>query len=125
MKGDEGGSVGGGSLRSASSLSSGAGSVVLVKDRALKATAGTITTATLVPTASEDRTGPSEENNFAILRRQQQQQHQQQPHQGEAESSRNSLLQMPRPLPMPEYGGFFAPMSEFLPESSQPITAFH
>jgi hypothetical protein len=29
------------------------------------------------------------------------------------------------PLPMPEYGGWFAPLTEFLPEPSQPISNFH
>lgn len=31
----------------------------------------------------------------------------------------------PHPLPMPEYGGYFAPLTEYLPESSQPISGFH
>ncbi|XP_030039716.1 protein furry isoform X2 [Manduca sexta] len=31
----------------------------------------------------------------------------------------------PRPLPMPEYGGFFALLTEYLPDSSQPISGFH
>ena len=31
----------------------------------------------------------------------------------------------PHPLPMPEYGGWFAPMTEFLPEASSPIQSFH
>ncbi|CAL4082255.1 unnamed protein product, partial [Meganyctiphanes norvegica] len=31
----------------------------------------------------------------------------------------------PHPLPMPEYGGYFAPLTEYLPDTSQPITAFH
>lgn len=31
----------------------------------------------------------------------------------------------PHPLPMPEYGGWFAPMTEFLPEASTPIQSFH
>ncbi|XP_060809627.1 protein furry isoform X2 [Amyelois transitella] len=31
----------------------------------------------------------------------------------------------PRPLPMPEYGGFFAKLTEYLPDSSQPISGFH
>lgn len=31
----------------------------------------------------------------------------------------------PRPLPMPEYGGWFAPLTEFLPDSSVPISGFH
>ncbi|XP_055383655.1 protein furry isoform X2 [Condylostylus longicornis] len=31
----------------------------------------------------------------------------------------------PHPLPMPEYGGFFAPLTEFLPDVSLPISGFH
>ncbi|GBM95380.1 Protein furry [Araneus ventricosus] len=31
----------------------------------------------------------------------------------------------PHPLPMPEFGGFYAPLTEFLPDSSQPVTGFH
>jgi len=31
----------------------------------------------------------------------------------------------PRPLPMPEYGGWFAPLTEFLPSASQPVYSFH
>jgi hypothetical protein len=31
----------------------------------------------------------------------------------------------PRPLPMPEYGGWFAPLTEFLPDASHPVTNFH
>ncbi|XP_026316911.1 protein furry isoform X2 [Hyposmocoma kahamanoa] len=31
----------------------------------------------------------------------------------------------PRPLPMPEYGGFFAKLSEYLPDTSQPVSGFH
>nr|XP_040568440.1 LOW QUALITY PROTEIN: protein furry-like [Lepeophtheirus salmonis] len=30
-----------------------------------------------------------------------------------------------RPLPMPEYGGWFAPLTEFLPNASHPINSFH
>lgn len=26
---------------------------------------------------------------------------------------------------MPEYGGYFAPLTEYLPDSSQPISGFH
>ena len=29
------------------------------------------------------------------------------------------------PLPMPEFGGWFAPLTEFLPETTTPITNFH
>ncbi|XP_037907815.1 protein furry isoform X6 [Hermetia illucens] len=31
----------------------------------------------------------------------------------------------PHPLPMPEYGGYFAPLTEFLPDISLPISGFH
>jgi len=31
----------------------------------------------------------------------------------------------PHPLPMPEYGGYFAPLTEFLPDTSLPISGFH
>lgn len=31
----------------------------------------------------------------------------------------------PHPLPMPEYGGWFAPLTEFLPDSNTPISGFH
>ncbi|KAM3968522.1 microtubule binding protein furry [Aphomia sociella] len=34
-------------------------------------------------------------------------------------------LPQPRPLPMPEYGGFFARLTEYLPDSNQPISGFH
>lgn len=29
------------------------------------------------------------------------------------------------PLPMPEYGGYFAQLTEFLPDISLPISGFH
>lgn len=32
---------------------------------------------------------------------------------------------MPHPLPMPEYGGYFAPLTEFLPDSNLPSSGFH
>lgn len=31
----------------------------------------------------------------------------------------------PHPLPMPEYGGYFAPLTEYLPDCSQPVSGFH
>ncbi|XP_059059814.1 protein furry [Achroia grisella] len=34
-------------------------------------------------------------------------------------------MPQPRPLPMPEYGGFFARLTEYLPDSNQPISGFH
>ena len=32
---------------------------------------------------------------------------------------------LPHPLPMPEFGGWFAPLTEFLPDPSYPIASFH
>ena len=32
---------------------------------------------------------------------------------------------VPYPLPMPAYGGYFAPLLEFLPENLQPSAGFH
>ncbi|XP_030765953.1 protein furry isoform X3 [Sitophilus oryzae] len=34
-------------------------------------------------------------------------------------------IPQPHPLPMPEFGGYFAPLTEYLPDSSQPISGFH
>lgn len=34
-------------------------------------------------------------------------------------------IPQPHPLPMPEYGGYFAPLTEYLPDSSQPSAGFH
>ncbi|KAH1002588.1 hypothetical protein HUJ04_008665 [Dendroctonus ponderosae] len=34
-------------------------------------------------------------------------------------------IPQPHPLPMPEFGGFFAPLTEYLPDTSQPISGFH
>ena len=31
----------------------------------------------------------------------------------------------PYPLPMPAYGGYFAPLLEYLPENAQPSPGFH
>ncbi|KAI1301913.1 Protein furry -like protein-like [Halotydeus destructor] len=31
----------------------------------------------------------------------------------------------PHPLPMPEFGGYYAPLTEYLPRSDQPIVCFH
>lgn len=31
----------------------------------------------------------------------------------------------PHPLPMPEYGGYFAPLTQFLPDVGLPISGFH
>lgn len=37
----------------------------------------------------------------------------------------NVGISAPHPLPMPEYGGYFAPLTEFLPDAGLPITGFH
>ncbi|XP_075228459.1 microtubule binding protein furry isoform X2 [Lycorma delicatula] len=34
-------------------------------------------------------------------------------------------IPQPHPLPMPEYGGYFAPLTEYLPDSTQPSSGFH
>ncbi|XP_052746628.1 protein furry isoform X1 [Bicyclus anynana] len=34
-------------------------------------------------------------------------------------------VSQPRPLPMPEYGGFFALLTEYLPDTNQPVSGFH
>lgn len=38
---------------------------------------------------------------------------------------RNEPHTAPHPLPMPEYGGYFAPLTEFLPDTNLPISGFH
>ena len=38
---------------------------------------------------------------------------------------KNEQTLAPHPLPMPEYGGYFAPLTEFLPDTSMPISGFH
>eukprot|EP00095_Tigriopus_kingsejongensis_P010905 maker-scaffold348_size200312-snap-gene-1.16 protein:Tk10905 transcript:maker-scaffold348_size200312-snap-gene-1.16-mRNA-1 annotation:"AT27402p" len=43
----------------------------------------------------------------------------------EDNKSESNVYCQPHPLPMPEYGGWFAPLTEFLPSSSQPIQSFH
>ncbi|GAB6027284.1 hypothetical protein CHUAL_001566 [Chamberlinius hualienensis] len=50
------------------------------------------------------------DDNFVVLRRQ---------------TEEKADTPLPHPLPMPEYGGYFAPLTEFLPDSSQPISGFH
>lgn len=34
-------------------------------------------------------------------------------------------IPVPHPLPMPEYGGYFAPLIEYIPESVQASSGFH
>lgn len=41
------------------------------------------------------------------------------------DDGRRFELPQPHPLPMPEYGGYFAPLTEYLPDSSHPISGFH
>lgn len=49
------------------------------------------------------------------------------PHQDEPVELRhpNKEKLVPHPLPMPEYGGYFAPLTEFLPDSNLPSSGFH
>ncbi|XP_054710198.1 protein furry-like [Uloborus diversus] len=42
-----------------------------------------------------------------------------------AEDNAKPETPQPHPLPMPEFGGYYAPLTEFLPDSSQPVTGFH
>ncbi|XP_058793249.1 protein furry isoform X2 [Phymastichus coffea] len=46
---------------------------------------------------------------------------------GKSNSAQGDKVDVPQPhpLPMPEYGGYFAPLTEYLPDSSQPISGFH
>ena len=39
--------------------------------------------------------------------------------------SHKPMTPQPRPLPMPEFGGYYAPLTEFLPSSGQPMVGFH
>ncbi|KAG5678891.1 hypothetical protein PVAND_008517 [Polypedilum vanderplanki] len=38
---------------------------------------------------------------------------------------RNERYTQPHPLPMPEYGGYFAPLNKILPDTNLPISGFH
>lgn len=60
----------------------------------------------------ESQRDEEELDNFALLRR-------------AAEPEAKPETPQPHPLPMPEYGGYYAPLSEFLPDSSQPVVGFH
>lgn len=44
---------------------------------------------------------------------------------GQSSGGEKVDVPQPHPLPMPEYGGYFAPLTEYLPDSSQPISGFH
>uniref|UniRef100_T1J0K0 DAD domain-containing protein n=1 Tax=Strigamia maritima TaxID=126957 RepID=T1J0K0_STRMM len=92
-----------GSLRSTSSVSSSSSCKTDQIDAKLVAALSGNETALLPELSVED-------DNFLMLRRQ-----------GEDKSD----TPLPHPLPMPEYGGYFAPLTEFLPDSSQPISGFH
>lgn len=99
--GNKGSSSCHGSLRSTSSMSSGSS----CKDHSeLKTITSVGSSSTGMPEGSIDV------DNFTILRHQ---------------SEEKSETPLPHPLPMPEYGGYFAPLTEFLPDSSQPVTGFH
>lgn len=43
----------------------------------------------------------------------------------ELRTTAENTMPAPHPLPMPEYGGYFAPLTEFLPDVSLPISGFH
>lgn len=43
----------------------------------------------------------------------------------ELRNTGEAIIPVPHPLPMPEYGGYFAPLTEFLPDVSLPISGFH
>ncbi|CAG0922142.1 unnamed protein product, partial [Notodromas monacha] len=104
-----------GSIRSgASSLSSG-GSVVTRADRS---------TVRNLYAASHDDSGVQQEDNFSFFRRQQSESSGKK---GRVswEHQQGDEISHPRPLPMPEYGGYFAPLSVYLPESSQTPSQFH
>ena len=131
-----------GSLRSVSSIGSGASSVVAVESQIMGGQLSSTTTAipgrsrptsSLAPNSQssnlhEEATIGVEipimiEDNFAVFRAQNLATADLNVG-GEEGSSRYEPPQ-PHPLPMPEYGGYFAPLTEYLPDSSQPITAFH
>ena len=42
-----------------------------------------------------------------------------------SQGSGSKAFYHPRPLPMPEFGGWFAPLTECLPDATQPISTFH
>lgn len=46
-------------------------------------------------------------------------------HQEESFELRSDPQLVPHPLPMPEYGGYFAQLTEFMPDISLPISGFH
>ena len=131
-----------GSLRSVSSLGSGVSSVIAAENTA--ANSATITPATaakssrpassLAPNSAttsnnmeDSTTEEAAEDNFTVMRRHQQAQelHPMAVLEGKADTMGQYEPPQPHPLPMPEYGGYFAPLTEYLPDSSQPITAFH
>ncbi|XP_021378295.1 protein furry-like isoform X2 [Mizuhopecten yessoensis] len=47
------------------------------------------------------------------------------PTSGRGCETRRSESPMPYPLPMPAYGGYFAPLTEYLPENLHPTAGFH
>ncbi|XP_076040545.1 microtubule binding protein furry isoform X4 [Oratosquilla oratoria] len=127
-----------GSLRSVSSMGSAVSSVIA-------ADAGSATgvhskssrpnssmAPNSLPTTTQEDLNPvgieittANEDNFAVLRAQNSVGSGGNVGGGTEESSERYEPPQPHPLPMPEYGGYFAPLTEYLPDSSQPITAFH
>ncbi|XP_042223634.1 protein furry-like [Homarus americanus] len=138
-----------GSLRSVSSVGSGVSSVIAVDSSAAASTAATTAiniksrpNSSLAPNSlssnmQEDlnpnpvEAGIPQEDNFAILRAQNNNTSGGVTAAGGSaatgidDTSERYEPPQPHPLPMPEYGGYFAPLTEYLPDSSQPITAFH
>ena len=43
----------------------------------------------------------------------------------ENDTSLKPMTPQPRPLPMPEFGGYYAPLNEFIPSTGQPVVGFH
>ncbi|XP_042872601.1 protein furry-like isoform X6 [Penaeus japonicus] len=140
-----------GSLRSVSSIGSGVSSVIAVESSAAASTAATtainmksrpnssLAPNSLTSNAQEDLIPTTvevtvpQEDNFAVLRAQNSSINGGAPGvmvtgnviSGTEDASERYEPPQPHPLPMPEYGGYFAPLTEYLPDSSQPITAFH
>ncbi|KAK8723927.1 hypothetical protein OTU49_011608 [Cherax quadricarinatus] len=138
-----------GSLRSVSSVGSGVSSVIAVDSSVAASTAAT--TAINVKSRPNSSLAPNslpsnmqedlntnnvevvmpQEDNFAVLRAQNNNLSGTPGITGGSvatgidDNSERYEPPQPHPLPMPEYGGYFAPLTEYLPDSSQPITAFH
>ena len=129
-----------GSIKSAAgSMASSAGSAMVAgiqrvgeKVRALSGSTGItkqeVTSALSIPSADEHTIRPGIDRQMSASSTSTQIQSQTQPEPKSSTQNREGGAQdskQPRPLPMPEYGGWFAPLTEFLPDASQPISNFH